>query len=823
MKLKNSKRVCGSAQAAALLPAAVLTIGSAVSTQLAYATTADPSEIVVTARRTEEVIQNVPISMTVFNQEMLNERNVTNGADLVAFTPSLNVNQRFGPDQASFSIRGFTQDLATTASVAVYFADVVAPRAGGGQITGGDGAGPGAFFDLQNVQVLKGPQGTLFGRNTTGGAISLVPHEPTTKLEGYLELSGGNYDMRRVQGVLNVPISDSVRARFGLDTMKRDGYLKNITDIGPDRFANVDYWAGRASVIWDVSDSVQNYTIGMYTHSKNNGTLQKILGCADSGLFAYNCEQTQALPGAGGFYAVANGDYENPKAELKQWQIINTTTWTVSDDLTVKNILSYASLDQVMIGSLFASDFSYPGLGKFVTFPSFPAPGLDSNNQSTAVEELQFSGSGFDDKLTWQAGYYYENSRPNDWTGSTSPSTISCPNGLGSDPSAWQCADIVGSAISIGLGYPPGTITVGNVGYNTARQEFNNQAVYAQSTYEISDEWRATLGLRYTVDNTRADFNRVAYVNFPAFPPGGAPAFGYCNDGSIAAVGTSQAACKQHESQHSEAPTWLFDVDYLPTPDVMIYAKYSRGYRQGNIVAPAPPGFQAYDPEKVDAYEIGSKTTFYGPIPGTFNVSFFYNKLKDQQLQMGFVPNPGTPGTGTTAIVNAGQSTIQGAELETTLKLTEDLTFTLGYTYLDTHVDSIEEASLQGWGVTPSVEEGGHLTFSPRHTAVTGLSYRLPLPLEVGDVSLGATYSFTSAQLSTTGSPFAELDARQLLNLNAGWKGMYGSAFDTSFFVTNALNKKYINYVSGLYEHVGAEFGTVGEPRMWGVRAKYNF
>jgi iron complex outermembrane receptor protein len=817
-KTRNSAR-----HAVAVLPTLAFSVGMTIPAQVVYATTADPSEIVVTARRTEEVIQNVPISMTVFNQEMLNERNVTNAADLVTYTPSLNVNSRFGSDQASFSIRGFTQDLATSASVAVYFADVVAPRAGGGSITGGDGAGPGAFFDLQNVQVLKGPQGTLFGRNTTGGAISLVPQEPTTKLEGYLELSRGNYDMSRAQGVLNVPISDTVRARFGFDTERRDGYLHNITDIGPDNFANIDYWSGRASVIWDVTDSLQNYTIGMYTHSKNNGVLQKLLGCG-SGLFAFNCNQTQALPGAGGFYSVANGDYENPEASLKQWQIINTTTWNINDELTAKNILSYASLDQRMIGSLFGGDFSYPGLGKFVTFPSFPVPGLDSNNQSTWVDEIQFSGTALNDKLTWQGGYYYEDSRPNDWTGSISPSTISCPNGIGSNPSAWQCADVVGFAVSNGLQIqnPADYIHIGNIGYNTAHQEFNNQAIYSQGTYDISDEWRATLGLRYTLDNTHADYNRVEYADFPFLVPGG-PALAFCNNGTPTIIGSKQANCLHHESQRSEAPTWLFDVDYLPTPDVMIYAKYSRGYRQGNIVPPAPPGFQSYGPEKVDAYEIGAKTSFHGPVPGTFNVAVFYNELSDQQLQMGFVPNPQTLGTGTTAIVNGGSSTIQGAEVETTLKLFRDLTFNLGYTYLDTHVDSITVPSLAGWTVAPSVLEGGHLTFSPRHTATTGLSYRVPLPTEIGDVSLGATYTFTSDQLSTTGSPFADLSARQLLNLSAGWKAIYGSGFDASFFMTNALNKQYVTYVSGLYESVGAEFGTVGEPRMWGARLKYNF
>ena len=104
-------------------------------------------------------------------------------------------------------LRGFTQELRTSSSVGTDFADVVAPRGGGSGISGGDGAGPAYMFDLQSVQVLKGPQGTLFARNTTGGAVLLMPKKPTDKLEGYLEGAYGNYDMFRIQGVINVPLA----------------------------------------------------------------------------------------------------------------------------------------------------------------------------------------------------------------------------------------------------------------------------------------------------------------------------------------------------------------------------------------------------------------------------------------------------------------------------------------------------------------------------------------------------------------------------------------------------------------------------------------
>ena len=191
------------------------------------------NEVIVTARRVEERLQDVPISMTVFSQQQLNNNNVVEAQDLASITPSLSVDNNFGGENTTFSLRGFTQDIGTQPTVGVYFADVVAPRGAASENPIGDGAGPGSFFDLQNVQVLKGPQGTLFGRNTTGGAILLVPQKPTSEQAGYAEVSYGNFNMWRVQAVENLPLSDTARFRVGVDRMDRNGYTNNDTGIGP--------------------------------------------------------------------------------------------------------------------------------------------------------------------------------------------------------------------------------------------------------------------------------------------------------------------------------------------------------------------------------------------------------------------------------------------------------------------------------------------------------------------------------------------------------------------------------------------------------------
>jgi iron complex outermembrane receptor protein len=177
-----------------------------------------PEQVIVTARRREERLQNVPISIKVFSQAALSNRNIQTAEELATNTPSLSANTNFGGQNTTFAIRGFVQDIGTQPSVGTYFAEVVSPRGGSNQLPIGDSLNAGSLFDLQNVQVLKGPQGTLFGLNTTGGAVLLVPQKPTSVLDGYLEAGYGNYDAKSVEGVINIPVSDKIRLRSASTT-----------------------------------------------------------------------------------------------------------------------------------------------------------------------------------------------------------------------------------------------------------------------------------------------------------------------------------------------------------------------------------------------------------------------------------------------------------------------------------------------------------------------------------------------------------------------------------------------------------------------------
>ncbi|HEX4376509.1 MAG TPA: TonB-dependent receptor, partial [Steroidobacteraceae bacterium] len=633
----------------------------------------------MTARRVEERLQDVPISITVLSEDTLTKRDIYNAGDLATYVPSLSSNTNFGPTKSSFAIRGFTQEGKTSPSVGVYFADVVAPRANAGT-TSGNGAGPGTLFDLQNVQVLKGPQGTLFGRNTTGGAILFVPAKPTGKTEGSLEVSGGDFNMHRFQGMFNTPLNESIRIRAAFDSNHREGYLINTTGIGPDRFGDTNYFAGRLSVVADITPNLENYTIGSYSRSHDHGVVP-ILSACNTGkipgvlppmgaavlLAPYACTQIAQQQASGvGYYQVQNTD-THPYEDIDQWQAINTTTWTASDSLTVKNIISYAEYREASSFSLWGTNLKIPVSATIsVPVPTIQLdPGTSGRNtsQSTFTEELQLRGRLFADRLTWQAGGYLEVSNPIGYSSGGADIFLNCTN-----TATLQCTN---------------PLTFGTISIYNIKDIFNNKGLYSQADYKLTDQLTLTGGFRYTFDRMDDDDRNVNAV----VPTPGTAMYSCQNILAYPNVTVSGplAGCDIKTRLQSSRPTWLIDADYKLTPDNMVYAKYARGYRQGAI-NPNNLGFPEWGPEKVDTYEVGSKNSLSGPVPAVFNFAAFYNDFRDQQLSLNAIIADAYQGTvpPQQLVLNAGKSRIWGIEADTSIKPFAGLQFDLEYAYLNT-------------------------------------------------------------------------------------------------------------------------------------------
>ena len=806
---------------------------------LAQANAAQLQEIIVTARRVEERLQDVPISITVFNQAELDKRNVVTINDLVNYTPSLAVNERFGPEKAAFALRGFNQDDNTAPTVGVYFADVVGVRSGG-STTGGNVVGPGAFMDLENVQVLKGPQGTLFGRNTTGGAVLLVPKRPTDVFEGYIEGGVGNFDARRVQGVVNVPISETFKARASFDRHKRDGFMRNRSGIGPKHFNDVNYFAGRVSLLAELSPTLENYTVAHYSRSNTNGYGSHVFACDPALAGATGNLSLRSLLGAAACDQIARqnarGDsiYDieysepNPFVKIKQWQIINTTTWRPTESLTVKNIFSYGEYRERTQIALFDANLFVPaGVTGVTAGPRVspltpgtpiplitlrPTPGEFTGASRTITEELQLQGEAAGGRLKYVAGGYLEFSRPIH-PGTSSATTFAA------------CADTTNPA---GCTSIPG---FGSISDQWDDLEFDNHGVFAQATYDITEQLALTLGGRYTFDKI-VGTDKTLRVPLPPV----AGVLPTCRD-TFRHPGVQtldRDDCTTVLVEKSKEPTWLVNLDYKPTRDVLVYAKYARGYRQGGMSFTSP-GLETWSPEKVDAYELGAKLSFSGSVRGFFNIAAFYNDYTNQQIfATPTVDRTNFPFvSGGTVIVNAGKSRIQGLEVDTSVSFIEGLTFSAAYTYLDTLLKSIDASRINLVG-TPFIDlraravAGGPLNYTPKHKLTLSGTYVLPIPEDMGTLSIGATYSYTSNQsgdnsLTGVAADFGVLGTRNIINLNLDWRSVGGSDVDLAVFATNITKDKYKTTPGTGFQSFGFVDSQVGQPRMYGVRVRYNF
>jgi iron complex outermembrane receptor protein len=265
----------------------------------------------------------------------------------------------------------------------------------------------------------------------------------------------------------------------------------------------------------------------------------------------------------------------------------------------------------------------------------------------------------------------------------------------------------------------------------------------------------------------------------------------------------------------------------------MLYAKYARGYRSGSINTGVPPSIAVIEPEKVNSYETGFKSNFSGPIHGSFDVSFFYNDLTNQQLRQSFINvsnNATLPAT-----VNAGQSRIYGAEIEFSISPLTGLRIDGSYAYLNGKITSVNFPSLPANSpVVPigGFQTGDELVNTPMNKADLSSAYSLPLNPDIGTISFGPTVVYVDTQVSNGGVRntagqiccVSVLPSYTLLNVNASWNSIFRSSVDLSLFATNVTNKEYVTYGQAFgISPLGFDSRQLGQPRMYGATLRYSF
>lgn len=522
------------------------------------------TDIIVTAQKRAENLQDVPIAVTAVSSGELAGANIAGPTSLPRITPNLSVtvNATF----ATPYIRGVGSQYANTGlenSVSVYLDDLYVPRSTSGYFE---------FNDVERVEVLKGPQGTLYGRNATGGAIRIITADPTQKFEGRLVATYGTNERIKLEGMINIPLSDTLAFRFSAQHDEDDGYITNLNPNGRQRLFERDQTVLRAKLLFEPTTDLTIKLSGDYLI--DDGTI----GLGNQNLFNSLPEQIGAPGGlANGFYTV-NNDYPFSGKELR----VGGAALRIDYDLgsaTLSSITGYrkeknnSRVDLDATGAPIISAASYYQL----------------TDQFTQEIQLTSNGSG---PLKYVIGLYFLD-------------------------------EISRHSFAI-WGAGTGGVALGGDGKAKTR----SIAPYAQLDYAISDKFSVTAGLRYTQESKKLAFNR-GYVGTPPTDASGTP-----TDIQYGAPCTTpgQIACEAPlVTREFSQFTPKLTLSYRPVDDVLLYATASRGFKSGGLNLPTFGAVDAVAPETLNAFELGWKTQFANI---RFNGSGFYYDYKNLQVQI---------------------------------------------------------------------------------------------------------------------------------------------------------------------------------------------
>jgi iron complex outermembrane receptor protein len=726
-------------------------------------------EITVTARRREESLFSVPVAVTGLSSSDIRARGIQTAEDLQNFVPSLNVSSSVTRDDYTFSLRGMGPTGGSGpgavlagggTGVVTYFADVPV-----------SGAGPGLFYDLESVQVAAGPQGTLFGKNTTGGAVLFVPKKPANDFEGIVEYGMGNYHMKTATAVVNVPlVDDKILLRVAAQFLDRDGFT---IDRGPffagKDYDNRDFWALRASLLLRPFDNLENTTIFSALHSEGNGDGFVLTAANPAGGFGSLLAPILADQRASGIRSTSLSANEIDRRY--DYGIINTTRWSISEQWQFKNIFSYQvqkwrNSEDVDGTSLVLDDLVPVGQGWHTQV-------------GTYTEEPQIQGTALDDHLKITAGAYYE-------------------DGHNLAPQPYE--------VQVALG----NFLINQVDQSDAER---SRGLYAQTSYDLGGLYsnleglKLTTGYRYTWDN-------YSY-GIASFSPS-------IDNACLTSAGTyPESTCAFSASGQSGGSSWTLGLDYQ-LPAALVYLRSGRGYVPGGFNPSFgfttggvdTPQFR-FAPESVIDVELGVKSEFnVAGAPAQVTADIFHSDYTNIQRYVSEVL-PGGIASNFTA--NASEAEIEGFEFQGSIAPVTGLTLTATYSYNHgkyTKLDPLAAPSLIG---VP-------FAYLPENKASLGATYKLPLAQTSGDYSLGLFYSYQSRFFDAPSVQlFDYIEGYGLLNARVEWNHIFQTSLDASFFMTNVTDKAYrVGQYNDLVAN-GYITSFYGEPRMWGVQLRYRF
>jgi iron complex outermembrane receptor protein len=772
--------------------------GAALSAAWPQSVRADEAleEITVTAQRVSERLQDVPVAVTAILADDLDERGVRQAGDITSAVPNLLLNSPYGPEaQPTFTLRGVTtQDFSENQSspVAMYV-DEVYKSVGAVQAL--------QIYDLDRVEVLRGPQGTLYGKNATGGAISFYSRNPSlTAYDGYVTAGVGNYSDYSVRGAVGGPIVENgLGWRVAMLYEKRDGWVHSIVP-GVEPLNGVDALAGRFTLMARPSDGM-------------TATLK--VSVSRSGGTPYGAHALNNDPNATGFsgnigwfdngakYAV-HKDIRNDSVSLK-------LDWQVSAHATLTSVTGYD------YGWWYekSDDGGLPITAR-LDDPNTYFSSVNAFSQEIRVASHDTGAFG------WLAGLYYGRE--------STHATVQFHFFDGYFLNFWS-PQVPPTVIS-----PANLPLFGFDEYNSFDQLKDSRAVFLNTTFVVAPTITLRAGVRYTKD-------KVTISHFYALEGGLANPgpVGFAPDGGITwwtqTIGALPPGVTAPRTffQTGLAPQGLgvvpefgqdtnnvsgkIGVDWKPGEDLLTYASVSQGYRGVAFNGQAyndPTELTFAGPEKLTSYEIGLKTGFWNR-RGVFNAAVFHYDYKNQQFLDAFTL-PGGLGTGFRT-VNAPKSRVDGAEFEFRAKATNDLEILssvglLHSKYVELVLHGVDRA-------------GNRLIQAPNFNGSLGVDWRFA-HLAAGDLRLFVDGNYYGKQyFDAFNTERIAQDAYGIANARVSFESSARRGFSVAAWVKNLTNRQYLAY--GLNQKdpdtgaLGFDYGLVGEPRTYGAEATLRF
>ena len=765
----------------------------------------DSDEILVTAQRRSQSKQDVGISIAAFAGEELRALNVQSSTDVARLTPGVHISGNVGGQMSQFTIRGVTQNDfndAIEAPVAVYVDDSYIPNMQG-QTFG--------LFDLERVEVLKGPQGTLFGRNATGGLVHYVVNRPSDQVEGRIDGTYGRFNSVKLEGMFNLPLGQDAALRVSALFDRNDSYWKNIYPAGaaggvPVNLGGVtrpccqdegysNTLAGRIQLQFKPADNLtvrlvgsaarQHLSSGQYTQTPTVAVLDGA-GRVVNAIYSSPTETRTAIgPTGANFTGIPNSPAGRaPGADWFGFVAPNAESLTLSKDFGVNDLNRTETWNAGLHIDADLGGVDLVSVTNYMKFKKNFAMDVDASptnlvNYGTIGDTDSFSQelrlSGASGNLTWTAGAYYLNVDANSSNGFLAP--------------AYSIFSSVFGATTTGIDL-----------VNTFRLKTESGSIFGQVEYEFSPGWKFIVGGRVIREHQEYTFQSNAMADADPL--------------RIDASGSPLFPLQPSFAHKRTNPLWAgkAQIEFQPNSDLLFYIGINRGVKGGSYNAKLPDGTAPltaaqipYLPEELLSYEGGFKATFMDG-KATFNASAYYYDYSNYQAftfsnVSGYVQNR--------------PARTYGAEFELSLRPAEGLQIGASASFFNARVKQLE--------IAPGVPRDVRPAFAPETQLAGRISYPPPMDVAGGRITLGMDGSYTSGFFHNLRNFDANwFNGYTLFNARIGWEDT-SERFRLGVFVNNLTDKRYKTIGYDLSTLCGCTEESYGRPRWWGVTAGAKF